>query len=257
MVQALIERRVQRRPQDGQPRAAHANFPTTSWSLVRRTGFSPEEARRALAELCRAYRRPVYYYYRGLGQTPDRAEDLVQGLFARLLAHDDFSKVGQDRRFRHWLCTCARHFWLNQLAYERRQRRWPVDFQAFTAEQCLALEPREELTQDRSFDRFFALSVIERALDRQRADYAAKGTLVRIAELRAILSDADPAERPQSGIRRRSNGAARSQRWRARARIEADFRRCLRRELFATGVPFAEIDAEIRTLMEALEDGRP
>ncbi|HEX9620851.1 MAG TPA: sigma factor [Polyangiaceae bacterium] len=255
----LIEEGLAPCPLGAPPPAPRAGFPTTSWSVVRRTRLSPEEARRALAELCRAYRRPVYAYYRKLGEGPDRAEDLVQGLFEKLLADGAFSRVDQRGRFRHWLCACARHFLYNQRAHERRRRRRPESLEEFAAEHHLLLEPREALTHDRVFDRLFALAVVERALERQRDDYAAKGAPLRIAELRAILADEDPAlaeDRP-SHARRRSSGALRSQRARARERIQGDFRCWLRREVLDTGVPFAELDTEVRSLMDALDDGRP
>jgi hypothetical protein len=58
------------------------------------TGAGNDDARRqALAELARAYWPPLYAYLRRDGQPPDRAEDLVQGFFARLIEKDDLRAV--------------------------------------------------------------------------------------------------------------------------------------------------------------------
>jgi RNA polymerase sigma-70 factor (ECF subfamily) len=64
-------------------------FTTTRWSLIAaaRDRGSPE-TRAALAELCRTYWYPLYAYVRRRGHGHDRAQDLVQGFFARLLEKD-------------------------------------------------------------------------------------------------------------------------------------------------------------------------
>ncbi|MCZ7635926.1 MAG: hypothetical protein M5U12_07740 [Verrucomicrobia bacterium] len=46
------------------------------------------EAREAMADLCRIYWYPLYAYARCQGATADAAQDLTQGFFAHLLAHD-------------------------------------------------------------------------------------------------------------------------------------------------------------------------
>jgi RNA polymerase sigma-70 factor (ECF subfamily) len=61
-------------------------FHTTRWTVVRAAGgASPEERRAALEVLCRAYWKPVQTFVVKRGATPERAEDLTQPSFARLL----------------------------------------------------------------------------------------------------------------------------------------------------------------------------
>jgi RNA polymerase sigma-70 factor (ECF subfamily) len=66
-----------------------AHFATTHWNLVFSAGHGgSNEAREAMADLCRIYWYPLYAYARCQGATADAAQDLTQGFFAHLLAHD-------------------------------------------------------------------------------------------------------------------------------------------------------------------------
>ena len=69
-------------------------FGTTHWSLVLAArGHGTPEAREALAALCETYWYPLYAFVRRKGYDRDRAQDLVQGFFLRLLEKDDLSAV--------------------------------------------------------------------------------------------------------------------------------------------------------------------
>ena len=87
-----------------------ARFPTTHWSRVVAAGDSGAPlAREALAELCRAYWFPLYAYIRRRGHDPDRALDLTQDLFVRLLEKGVLAAADPARgRFRTFLrAVCA------------------------------------------------------------------------------------------------------------------------------------------------------
>ena len=63
-----------------------ASFPTTHWSLIIKAGTpASSQARAALEELCSIYWYPLYAFIRRKGNAPDRALDLTQDFFARLL----------------------------------------------------------------------------------------------------------------------------------------------------------------------------
>ena len=62
----------------------------------------------ALADLCQAYWPPLYAFLRRRGHTPENAQDLTQGFFARVLERQDFRaadppEAGSDR-------SCSPHF---------------------------------------------------------------------------------------------------------------------------------------------------
>src|SRR5260370_9612373 len=76
-------------------------FNTTHWSEVLAARGGSAEAQVALEKLCRVYWYPLYAFVRWQGHSPEDAEDLIQGFFARLLHRKDLETVQRDRgRFR-------------------------------------------------------------------------------------------------------------------------------------------------------------
>src|SRR5258708_6666717 len=92
--------------------ADSGHFATTHWSLVLAAKEQgSDEAREALAALCRAYWYPLYAFIRRQGNTPDQAQDLTQEFFTRLLEKDFFRTVDRDKgKFRSFLLSCCKHF---------------------------------------------------------------------------------------------------------------------------------------------------
>src|SRR5438445_13215159 len=92
-------------------------FEPTRWSVVLAAGRqTPGAGRRAaLEELARAYWPPLYAYLRRDGHPPERAEDLVQGFFARLIEKNDLRGVDRDKgRFRSFVLAALKHFVHNE-----------------------------------------------------------------------------------------------------------------------------------------------
>ena len=70
----------------GQPRL----FTTTRWSLVLSAASyegGEQNARDALAELCRAYWRPIFSFVCRRGYSMEDAQDLTQDFFVMILEH--------------------------------------------------------------------------------------------------------------------------------------------------------------------------
>ena len=82
-----------------------AGFPTTRWSRGACAGnLDGSPAHEALGEFCRAYWFPVYAYIRRKGHDPDRAADLAQDYFARLLEKGTLAAADPGKgRFRAFL----------------------------------------------------------------------------------------------------------------------------------------------------------
>src|SRR5262245_5956878 len=95
-----------------QDAAATASFPTTRWSpVIRARSPASSEARAALEALCSAYWYPLYAFIRREGNDPDRAVDLTQEFFARLLERGILASVDRRRgRFRSFLRVACRNF---------------------------------------------------------------------------------------------------------------------------------------------------
>jgi DNA-directed RNA polymerase specialized sigma24 family protein len=123
----------------------------------------------ALAELCGIYWYPLYAYARRLGYSPDDAYDRTQGYFAKLLEKRYLQDADQERgRFRSFLLASFRHYLSNERAHGRAAKRGggapllPIDME--TAEGRYALEPREDLTPERLFERRWAIMLLDGAL---------------------------------------------------------------------------------------------
>jgi len=136
--------------------------------------------RRALEELIRIYWFPVYAYARRQGQATGGAEDLTQDFFTHLLEKN--SLAGLDRSkgtFRSFLLASLKHFLANERDKGRAVKRGggvpPVALDALDAEARYAIEPVDDMTPERLFDRRWALAVLDQVLARLRQEYSDTG----------------------------------------------------------------------------------
>ena len=232
------------------------DFPSTHWSRVLAAG-DPEAplARKALSELCQAYWFPLYAYFRRRVQDPDRAQELTQDLFVRLLEKGALAAADPARgRFRSFLRAVCADFLANRRDWERATKRGggrtTFSLDLAEAEDRYGREPAHELTAERIFDRTWALTLLQRVLDQLRREFESAGQGANFAELGAVLTDADSVV-PYKTIAARLNmseGAVRVAVHRLRRRYGA----LLRAEIAATVGDPAEVEDEIRALFAAL-----
>lgn len=157
-----------------------ASFATTHWSVVLAAGSrdTPQSAA-ALERLCRTYWYPLYAFVRRRGYSLDDAQDMIQGLFAHLLADDFLRGVGPDKgRFRSFLLACLKHFLADQWATARTAKRGGgasplLDLEQ--AEERYQLEARVEANPENLYERRWALDLLDRVLDRLRGEAVASG----------------------------------------------------------------------------------
>ena len=183
-------------------------FPTTRWSRVVAAGDgAAPEAGEALAELCDAYWFPLYAFIRRKGNGPERALDLTQGYFARLLERRTVAAADPARgRFRSFLLADCSHF----LAHERERDgaarrgggRAVLSIDARDAEGRYLLEPAHEQTAERLFERDWALALLEGVLAGLRAEYERSGRGAVFEALKGVLTDAARSV-PQAELARR------------------------------------------------------
>ena len=173
--------------------------------LAARGGRSPG-ARRALSELCSDYWYPLYAFARRRGLDANEAQDAVQGFFAHLLEKQALDHVDPARgRFRSFLLASFR----NHMADERARRtalkrgggETPLPIDVGDAEERYAREPSHDLTPERIFARRWAVTVLERALERLRRDYADSGRETVFEALKPHLVG-DRAAPPQADTAR-------------------------------------------------------
>ena len=231
-------------------------FATTNWRLVLATRTEHSERRReALSGLCELYWFPLYAFIRRRGHSPDEAADLTQAFFLHLIEKHALASADPSLgRFRGFLLVSLKHFLANE--HERRTalRRGggrvdlPLDLDD--------LERRYRTTTtdaspERLFDRQWALTMIERALDRLRTQY--RGDIDRAREfevLSVFLTEESAANYSEAAARLQKNeGAVRT----AVHRLRRRYGEALRQEVAETLGDPGEVDAELRFLFSALE----
>lgn len=235
-------------------------FETTNWSLiVQATGASSSAARAALAGLCETYWPPVYAFIRRRGLSPADAEDLTQSYFARFFEKDYLRDFRPEAgRFRTFLRASISHFLSNEWDRERALKRGggkvQVSFDAATAEERLRLEPVDRLTPEAIFERTWAAALLARCLERLRDEQKATGGEARFLKLKAFLaSDGQSADYAALA---RELGQSDSTLRVAVHRLRRRFAAVLREEVARTVADPADVDAEIRFMLETLRSGQ-
>jgi RNA polymerase sigma factor (sigma-70 family) len=233
----------------GQPQ-----FQTTSWSLVLDAASNSSEAREALEALCQIYWKPVYAFIRRKGHDPDKAQDLTQEYFARLIEKNYLEHADRTRgRFRSFLLVSVRNFLANQWDRERARKRGgdrrPVSIDGLEAEQWYALAIANDDTPEALFERRWAVSLIERVMLRLRATYADAGKEQLFLSLEGFLQRESSDGYEQ--LAKEMNVSAGSLRMSV-LRMRRRYRALLRAEIAQTVDKTEEIDEEIRFLQSSL-----
>jgi len=174
-----------------------ASFPETRWSLVLAAGGEDASLRRAaLSELCQQYWYPLYAYVRRRGATPDDAQDITQGFFEHLLELKVIERLGgaDKGKLRSYLLTSIQNWMTKQYHKRAAQKRGGgtvFSMDSLTAEERYKLEPSHSETPERLFERRWALTLLDQAIVRLRADYESAGKGELAALLIPMLSRGD------------------------------------------------------------------
>jgi RNA polymerase sigma factor (sigma-70 family) len=231
-------------------------FQTTNWTLIVRAGNGDStDARDALAALCKTYWYPVFAFIRRQGYSAADAEDLTQGYFTRLIEKECLRDLKPEAgRFRAFVLASARHFLSNERDHDRAQKRGggrpSLPFDRPGAEERYALEPVDPVTPESLFERAWAGSVVERAVERLGSEAADAEGRERFEQLKAHLTGADEPStyRELAAAWGVGEPAVRVSVHRLRKR----FGRLLRQEVAATVADPADVDAELRYLLGVL-----
>jgi RNA polymerase sigma-70 factor (ECF subfamily) len=222
--------------------------------LAARDGVSPE-AHRALAELCAAYWYPLYAFIRRKGHDPDRALDLAQGYFARLLERGTVAAADPGRgRFRSFLLADCTRFLADLRAYEGATKRGggavPLSIDARDAEGRYVHEPAHHQGPEQLFERAWALALLDGVLARLRREYEESGRGVTFELLKSVLTEASNKV-PQAELARRqgsTEGAVQV----AIHRLRRRYREAVHEAIAATVDDPAQVEDELRDLFAAL-----
>jgi RNA polymerase sigma factor (sigma-70 family) len=231
-------------------------FATTHWSVVLTAqDRDSTRAEAALAWLCRTYWYPLYAYVRRQGHSPEDAQDLTQEFFARLLAKNYLGDVDRGKgRFRSFLLAALKHFlaneWDRAQAAKRGGGQRPISLDDTDAEARYRAEPADTLSADKIFERRWALTLLEKVLERLRHEYALAGKAELYEELKECLTGCKASARyAELGTRLGlSEGAVKV----AVHRLRQRYRALLRQEIAQTVSSPAEIEDEIRHIIAVL-----
>jgi len=235
---------------------AAGRFATTHWSVVLAAG-RPKSAsyRQALETLCRTYWFPLYAYLRRHGCNSHQAQDYTQAFFTALLAKGGLDLADPRRgKFRSFLLASLKHFLSNERARARAKKRGggkkalSLDFE--NAESQYALEPRDELSPEKLFERSWALTVLDRTMARLQAEALKTNKKELFERLKSYLT-AGKSSIPYRDTADEFNiteGAVRV----AVHRLRRRYKELLRDEISQTVTSNEQIDEEIRDLFTAL-----
>jgi len=237
----------------------HAAFVTTHWSVVVKAGLSnTPRAHQALSHLCETYWYPLYTYVRKRGYSPEDAQDRTQEFFARLLERNWVADADQEKgRFRSFLLTAMTRFLADEWDKARAQKRGggvpPVPLQFDMAETRYGIEPADNLTPERSFERRWALTLLEEVLKRLQAEYGEEDRANLFAALNPCLVG-ERTSQPYAELATRlgmTEAAVKS----AVHRLRQRYRQLLRDEIAQTVASPDEVDEELRQLFAVLAGG--
>jgi len=142
----------------------------------------------ALDPLYRACRAPVLAYIRHRGYAIDRAEDLTQAFFARLLEHGA-ALDADGQAFRRCLLTAVKRFLINTEQEGRTIKRGgTMRFESIDADDThLARIASEDNGPEHAFERAWAMAVLDAALERLHVEAVDAGKGDLFEQLRDFL----------------------------------------------------------------------
>lgn len=168
-------------------------FATTRWTVVLAAGGrGTPQADVALEELCRTYWYPLYVYVRRHGHSREDAQDLTQAFFARLLEKNYLEGVTSDRgKFRAFLLVAVKRFLANEWDRANRQKRGggelPLSLDWQDADTRYQINPADNISPDKLYDRAWAMTVLERVITRLRDENSADGKAAMYAQCERFL----------------------------------------------------------------------
>jgi RNA polymerase sigma-70 factor (ECF subfamily) len=147
-----------------------ASFLTTDWStILLTTDADAAFSQPALEKICAQYWYPLYAYARRTGCDASSAEDATQGFLLHVCQTGLLGKADQKiGRFRSFLLASFENYLHSERKRDRALKRGggipKVCWDEVTAEMRFALEPCDQRTPERLFERSWAMNLLEHAL---------------------------------------------------------------------------------------------
>jgi len=228
-------------------------FVTTRWSVVMNAARADSpSSKAALEQLCQTYWPPLYAFIRRRGYDVEHAKDLTQAFFQQLLERNAFAAADRNKgKFRSFLLTSVTNFLASEWQRTNAQKRGggkiivSLDDSAerFVANGMDMGEPPET-----TFDRRWAVTVLQRGLNRLEEEFKRSGKEADFQKLNRFLSE--PAEDYSAVAAELQTSPA------AIAvtvhRMRQRYREAIRAEIAESVSTAAEVDEEMRYLLSVL-----
>lgn len=236
--------------------APPAVFSTTHWTVILEAGEtqSPQSSE-ALEQLCRTYWYPLYAYARRQGHSPEDAQDLTQGFFARFLEKRYLKDVDRGKgKFRSFLLASLKHYlaneWDRTQAVKRGAEYRFISWDAPGVEERYLREPASELSAEKIYERRWALTVLENALQQLKSEYSSAGKGPLFETLEVYLTKGEGVE-SHDALGQKLGMAAGTVKV-AIHRLRRRYGEVLRAQIAHTVAAISDIDEELRHLCEVL-----
>lgn len=233
-----------------------SRFVTTSWTQVLAAREAPSsESRQALEGLCKAYWYPLYAFVRRQGNGPEESRDLTQAYFAQLLEKDYLEDFDPSLgRFRVFLKASVKNFLSKERDKAHASKRGGsasiLSLSADEVEGRYRYEPVEQLTPEEIFERRWALTLLERVMEKMKAEMAGAGRGEEFEKLKGFLTGEGPkVPYRQVAVELRTTEEAVKT---SVHRLRQTFGTLLRQEIGETVSKPEEIDDEVRHLLKKL-----
>jgi DNA-directed RNA polymerase specialized sigma24 family protein len=231
-------------------------FTTTHWSVVlAAANDQSNQVDEALEALCRTYWSPLYVFLRRRGYTAHDAEDLTQAFFERILERNYLRAVDRSKgKFRSFLLATLQHFVANHHRDGRAQKRGGlcsfISLSHESVEEQYSQSVFADLSAERSFERQWAMTLLEQVVGRLRDEFVAagKGTMFDAMKL-FLTGDKPPGGYAQLALELETTEAALKM---SVSRMRKRYGELLRAELANTLSDPAEVEDELRDLFAAL-----
>jgi len=231
-------------------------FATTHWSVVLTAAKSSSpQHKQALETLCQSYWFPLYAYLRRRGYDTHQAEDFTQAFFAHILEKKDLETADPKcGKFRSFLLVRLKYFLSDQRDRAQAKKRGgglkALSLNFENAEGQYTLEPAIQLSPEKLFEKSWAITVLERTMNRLEAEMAEKNKQKLFDYLKVYLTtdkDVIPYQDMAAQLEI-SEGSVRV----AVHRLRRLYRKLLREEIAQTVGDESQIDEEIDCLITAL-----
>jgi RNA polymerase sigma factor (sigma-70 family) len=224
---------------DGKPTGQPSAFATTQWTRVLQARGNSEEATSALSDLCEAYYKPVFAFIRRNSLDEEKARDLTQEFFARLLQRHSLGNVSPTRgRFRSYLLTSVKNFLNDMRDHDKAAKRnpgaplQPIHPDTNSTSAGFDVPDPATIAPDLEFDRKWALALLDRALQSLAAEHTSPDKLKVFQTLKPWLTgDTDSLPQSTAAATLGLNDSAIKV---AIHRLRRRFRDCVKNEIAAT-----------------------